>query len=68
MALAMANKVMTHSPSSELTPTLPEIVGMETLAMVISTTAMKDARPMVTAARASLAPCNTSIGRVTRGA
>ncbi|CUK03791.1 Uncharacterised protein [Achromobacter xylosoxidans] len=63
MELAMAKKVMAHSPFSGLTPRLPEMVGTETLAMVMSTTAMKDARLMATAATTRGSPVIGSMGR-----
>ncbi len=37
----MANRVITQVPWSELTPRLPEMVGIDTLAMVESSTCMK---------------------------
>jgi hypothetical protein len=56
MALATAKEVMTQVPWLELTPTSPEIVGMATLAMVVSSTFMKVANDRATEARARVAP------------
>jgi hypothetical protein len=41
MPLATANEVMTQVPWLELTPKLPAIVGIDTLAIVPSSTCMK---------------------------
>jgi hypothetical protein len=53
MALLTANEVMTQVAWLELAPRLPEMVGNETLAMVVSSTCMNDAsaRPIVVNAR-----------------
>ena len=53
MALLTANEVITHVAWLELAPRLPEMVGNETLAMVVSSTCMNDAsaRPIVVSAR-----------------
>ena len=40
MALATANDVMTHVPWLELTPRSPEMAGMDTLAIDVSSTIM----------------------------
>ncbi len=59
IALAMAKEVMIHSPSSELMPRLPAMVGTETLAMVMSTTAMNEARPSDSVASVRVPPSST---------
>ena len=41
MPLATAKEVITQVPWSVLTPRLPAMVGIETLAMVVSSTCMK---------------------------
>ena len=53
IALLTANEVMTHVAWLALAPRLPEMVGNETLAMVVSSTCMNDAsaRPIVASAR-----------------
>ncbi|MNV98444.1 hypothetical protein D3C71_1936990 [compost metagenome] len=43
MALATANEVMTHVPWLELTPRSPEMVGMDTFAIDVSSTFMNTA-------------------------
>src|SRR6476659_1900083 len=53
MALLTANEVITHVAWLALAPRLPEIVGSETLAIVVSSTCMNDASasPIVASAR-----------------
>src|SRR6201996_7319887 len=55
-ALAAANTVITHVPSSTETPRLPEIVGIATLAIDVSSTFMKVASATAMVARTSLPP------------
>jgi len=55
-ALAAANTVITHVPSSTDTPRLPEIVGIATLAIDVSSTFMKVASATAMVARTSLPP------------
>ncbi|GAN83616.1 hypothetical protein GHA01_16510 [Novacetimonas hansenii] len=62
MAFAIPKEVMVHSPISVLTPRLPEMVGTETFAIVISVTAIKEARPIVIAANARSGPDSGWIG------
>ncbi len=54
--LAMAKKVITQVPWSGLTPRSPEMVGMATLAMEVSSTCMKVPAAMAMAVKASAAP------------
>src|SRR5579864_940459 len=56
-ALAAANTVMTHVPSSTETPRLPEMVGIATFAIDVSSTFMKVASATAMVARTSLPPC-----------
>src|SRR5690606_42048839 len=53
IALLTANEVMTQVAWFALAPRLPEIAGNDTLAMVVSSTCMNDARasPIVASAR-----------------
>jgi hypothetical protein len=55
-ALAAANTVMTHVPSSTETPMSPEMVGMATLAIDVSSTFMKVASETATVPRISFPP------------
>src|SRR5580692_2307327 len=57
-ALAAANTVMTHVPSSTETPRLPEIVGIATFAIDESSTFMNVASATARVARTSWPPCN----------
>ncbi len=56
IALAAANSVMTHVPSSTETPRLPEIVGIATFAIDESSTFMKVASATASVASTSLPP------------
>src|SRR5476651_1449343 len=58
MALAAANRVMTHVPSSTETPRLPEIVGIATFAIDESSTFMNVASATAMVARTSWPPFN----------
>src|SRR5215472_15370098 len=58
--LAIANSVMTQVPSLALTPRLPEMVGIETLAMVESSTCMKVPSASATEINASRPPCSAA--------
>src|SRR5476649_2691150 len=57
-ALAAANTVTTHVPSSTDTPRLPEIVGIATFAIDESSTFMNVASATAMVARTSWPPCN----------
>jgi hypothetical protein len=67
IALAIAKEVIIHSPSSGLTPRLPEMVGTETFAMVMSTTDMNEAKAMLTAANARVVPKSGVTGSLAEG-
>jgi hypothetical protein len=54
--LAMAKKVITQVPWSGLTPRSPEMVGIATLAMEVSSTCMKVPAAMATAVTARATP------------
>src|SRR5262249_8169550 len=57
MASATEYEVITQVPWLELMPSAPEMVGTDTLAIVMSSTAMKFAVARTTAASQSVAPC-----------
>jgi hypothetical protein len=57
MPFATANEVMTHVPWSADAPRLPAMVGMETLAMVVSSTCMKVPSASAIAVNQSAPPC-----------
>jgi hypothetical protein len=61
-ALAAANNVMTHVPSSTETPRLPEIVGIATFAIDESSTFMNVASATASVASASFAPVRGARG------
>lgn len=63
MALATANEVMTHVPWFGATPRSPEMAGIDTLAMDVSSTFMKVASDSATVPIASLAPVRGGSGR-----
>src|SRR4249920_3905617 len=58
MAFATANEVMTHVPCDVLTPRSPEIAGIETLAIDVSSTTMNVAVASATVPAISVAPVN----------
>src|SRR5260370_7296538 len=60
-ALAAANTVTTHVPSSTETPRLPEIVGMATFAIDESSTFMNVASATAIVARTSCPPFNGGV-------
>ena len=62
MALAAANSVMTHVPSSTETPRLPAIVGIATFAIDESSTFMKVASATARVASTSLPPVSGAGG------
>src|SRR5580704_12138127 len=61
-ALAAANSVMTHVPSSTDTPRSPDSVGIATLAIDESSTFMKVARDTANAPSANCQPVNGAGG------
>ncbi len=67
-ALAAANTVITHVPSSTETPRLPEMVGMATLAIDVSSTFMKVASATAIVARTSWPPLSGGGGGGAAGA
>lgn len=56
MALATANEVITQVPCEEDTPRSPEIAGIDTLAMVVSSTFIKVASDSATVPSSSFVP------------
>jgi hypothetical protein len=56
--LETANEVMTQVPWSELTPRSPAIVGIETLAMLVSSTCMKVPSASASAVMPMALPCS----------
>ena len=56
MALATANEVITQVPCAGLTPRLPAMAGIETLAIDVSSTFMNVARDSAMVPRTSSAP------------
>src|SRR6201996_1519715 len=61
-AFDAANTVMTHVPSSTETPRLPEMVGIATFAIDVSSTFMKVASATAKVASASWPPCSAGGG------
>ena len=61
MALEAANAVMTQAPRLGVTPRSPAMAGMETLAMVMSSTCMN-----VASARAKVRTARTGRGKGAR--
>ncbi|CAB3775266.1 hypothetical protein LMG29542_08648 [Paraburkholderia humisilvae] len=58
IALATANDVMTHVPWSDDTPRSPEIDGIDTLAIDVSSTFMNTASDTAIVPITSCAPCS----------
>src|SRR6476620_5604705 len=61
IALATANEVMTQVPCDGLTPRSPEIAGIETLAIDVSSTFMNVASDRAIVPRTSSAPCRGAV-------
>src|SRR6476661_5160765 len=68
IALATANEVMTQVPCDGLTPRSPEIAGMETLAIDVSSTFMKVASDSAIVPRTSAPPVSGGGGAVAAAA
>lgn len=68
MALLTANEVMTHVAWLALAPRLPEMVGSETLAIVVSSTCMNEASASPSVARPTLGGRNGPAAAFARGA
>src|SRR5690606_10327717 len=68
MALLTANEVITQVAWLALAPRLPEMVGSETLAIVVSSTCMNEASARPRVARATLGGRNGWAAAAARGA
>src|ERR1700739_5024946 len=68
MALATPNEVITHVPWSGDTPRSPAIVGIDTLAIDVSSTFMKVASDSAIAPTTRLRPCSGCGALIARAA